>query len=256
MQNLTATRPYMVLPGNHEAECHSPACFTKRHKLSNFSAYNARWFMPAESSGGRASMWYSFDYGSVHFVSIDSETDFDGEVGHKDRLNPAGGFGRAGEQMDWLKADLAAAQAQRVAGTGIKFLLVGGHRPIRELSAAHEQMFSKYGVDIYFAGHSHSYSRGSSVNGTNWIVAGGSGCDEMEQAPEPGFKLTGEFATTAVPNVSWWTPGKFLPLGSEDFVSGRYASGVLSVNNSKLRWELLDSELGTVLDQLELESSY
>lgn len=62
-------------------------------------------------------------------------------------------------------------------------------------------MFAKYGVDMYFAGHSHSYSRSMPVangnvdracqqkstsphyhaaNGTVNIVVGGAGCDEMQ----------------------------------------------------------------------------
>jgi hypothetical protein len=144
MQNVTAVKPYMVLPGNHEADCYSPICMqntTLKDALMNFTAYNYRFRMPAEESGafprgGRASihapasasvgqrwsalvsvgqrwsalvsvgqrwsarscftsvnacmclclfvlggvganMWYSFNYGPVHFVSFDTETDFD-----------------------------------------------------------------------------------------------------------------------------------------------------------------------------------
>jgi hypothetical protein len=45
----------MVLPGNHESECHSPACLldsTYKHALQNFTAYNARFRMPFQESGG------------------------------------------------------------------------------------------------------------------------------------------------------------------------------------------------------------
>ena len=44
MQNLTASVPYMVSVGNHESECHSPACLVdgKAAALSNFSAYVER----------------------------------------------------------------------------------------------------------------------------------------------------------------------------------------------------------------------
>jgi hypothetical protein len=55
MQNITALKPYMVLPGNHEAECKSELCLNMTAQyglpLSNFSAYNARFRMPAEESG-------------------------------------------------------------------------------------------------------------------------------------------------------------------------------------------------------------
>ena len=68
MEPITSTVPYMTAPGNHESECHSPACLVdsgRRKQLSNFTAYNARHHMPSESSGGVASMWYSFDYGPI-----------------------------------------------------------------------------------------------------------------------------------------------------------------------------------------------
>jgi hypothetical protein len=62
MENITAALPYMVLPGNHESECHDPACIVKPREygqpLANFTAYNARWAMPSPESGGVANMWY------------------------------------------------------------------------------------------------------------------------------------------------------------------------------------------------------
>merc|ERR1712136_560900 len=80
IENVTESKPYMVGPGNHEAECHSPNCIADAgHKeaLRNFSAFNTRWAMPAPESKGTLNMWYSFDYGSVHYVSANTETDFD-----------------------------------------------------------------------------------------------------------------------------------------------------------------------------------
>lgn len=79
-ENVTSVMPYMVGVGNHESECHSPACILGgvAKELSNFSAYNARWKMPSASSGGVENMWYSFDFGPVHFVTLNSETDFPG----------------------------------------------------------------------------------------------------------------------------------------------------------------------------------
>ena len=52
----------LLFTGNHESECHDPACVVNPRKLglplSNFTAYNARWKMPSQESGGVASMWY------------------------------------------------------------------------------------------------------------------------------------------------------------------------------------------------------
>ena len=116
LQNLTTTLPYMVLPGNHESECHSPYVLADEklaQQLANFSAYNTRWAMPSEESHGsfKTNMWYSFNYGPVHFVSSNTETDFKGAGeehtgdGHFPWLK-AGGFGADGEYQAWLEADL------------------------------------------------------------------------------------------------------------------------------------------------------
>jgi hypothetical protein len=169
MQNISATMPYMVSVGNHESECHSPNCiFNPWHgkPLSNFSAYNARWHMPAEESNARAgqNMWYSFDKGPAHFISLDTETDFPGAGESKtgDSHVPwfkAGSFGKAGEYMAWLEADLKKASDARKVGSGRAWIIAGGHRPYSEIVHCCGDLFDKYGADLYFAGHAHRYSR-------------------------------------------------------------------------------------------------
>lgn len=68
--------------------------------------------MPSIESGADhgASMWYSFNVGPVHFVVVDTETDFPGAGG--DHLSWTGGFegggedggnGGFGDQVAWLE---------------------------------------------------------------------------------------------------------------------------------------------------------
>jgi acid phosphatase type 7 len=166
--------PYMVAPGNHEAECHSPACLTSPSRakaLGNFSAYNARFRMPSPESGGAANMWYSFDHGLVHVATINTETDFPNAPG--DNHNPLkranGGFG-GGDWLAWLEADLASVDRKVTP-----WVIVGGHRPLytvddstsdgqptgdpAHLAAAVEGLFERYHVDFYLCGHKHAYER-------------------------------------------------------------------------------------------------
>lgn len=68
IEPISSAIPYMVAVGNHEAECHSPSCQTspsKLNKLSNYAAYNSRWAMPSQESGGVENMWYSFNVGPI-----------------------------------------------------------------------------------------------------------------------------------------------------------------------------------------------
>lgn len=54
-------------------------------------------------------MWYSFNYGMVHFVNIDTETDYaNAPFEHQCNFFPCGGFG---QQLSWLQADLAQVSA-------------------------------------------------------------------------------------------------------------------------------------------------
>ena len=79
-------------------------------------------------------MWYSWNQGPVHFVSINTETDWPGaaEEKHGDSgILPAGSFGRDGEFQAWLEADLAAANASR---TLRPWIVVGGHKPLGSIS--------------------------------------------------------------------------------------------------------------------------
>jgi hypothetical protein len=97
-------------------------------------------------------VWYSFDVGPMHIVSLNTETDWNGaeEQGTGDsHMNslPAGSFGREGEYLEWLEADLAKADASRRAGSGRPWLVAGGHRPFDEIAASHGELLRKYRVD-------------------------------------------------------------------------------------------------------------
>jgi hypothetical protein len=52
--HVARAQAYMVLPGNHERDCHSDDCvndLTLQRTFMNFTAYNARFRMPGPESG-------------------------------------------------------------------------------------------------------------------------------------------------------------------------------------------------------------
>eukprot|EP00122_Pirum_gemmata_P004639 Pgem_evm1s4222 len=76
-------------------------------------------------------MWYSFDYGLIHFIQISTETDFlNAPEGENARL-PGGPFGN---QLDWLKNDLEKAVTNRAT---VPWIVVSGHRPLYTGVKAH-----------------------------------------------------------------------------------------------------------------------
>ena len=137
--------------GNHETYSTDPNGLYPY--LNNFS-------MPTEAeSGGLPShtkLYYAFDIGMVHFISLDLKT--------SDR-SPEG------EMATWLKADLAA--------TTNRWLIVFCHHPPYtkgshdsdaeiELIEMRENLLpilEAGGVDLVLSGHSHSYERSRLLNG-------------------------------------------------------------------------------------------
>ena len=254
MQNISSSVPYMVSPGNHESECHSALCVTDPlvgHQLSNFSAFNARWKMPSESSKGVANMWYSWNYGPIHFISTNTETDFPGAGEEKkgdSGIYPAGSFGREGEYLAWLEADLKAADDARKAGTGRKWIVAGGHRPQSDASGCgikQKALFDKYNLDLYVSGHAHTYARSykacmepacnpkqNSSATTTYLFCGGAGSDETD------FGISGQIH-----------PGP--KAGSPTFATPELSSGILQVvNSTHLVFKLYSSLDGRVIDAL------
>lgn len=265
LQNLTSIMPYMISPGNHESECHSAYCAlggSRGKALSNFSAFNTRWHMPSAESGGRSNMWYSWDYGGVHFVSVNTETDWNGaeefDTGdsHDKRL-PAGHFGAPGEYLRWLESDLKQARATIDAGdSGLRYIVAGGHRPYGDIKngqggeQSHTELFAKYGVDLYVAGHGHSYSRSAPVNRTTYVMVGGAGCEEMAQGVSgKAYQQRLRPATSPLRQGPAAQPGYAVPGGTEEIATSRYATGVLTVNATGMYWRLIDSVNGDVLDR-------
>ncbi|GMI41832.1 hypothetical protein TeGR_g3441, partial [Tetraparma gracilis] len=159
MEPIVSKLPWMTAPGNHEADCHDPACMlsrTRRDKLSNFTAYNSRFRMPSEESGGVMNMWHSFNHGPVHFVSLDLETGFPGAAEETRYVLKCGGFG---DQLTWLEEDLRLASQNE----DTPWIVLSGHHPMynggsvdRKMQAAIEPLLLKYGVDVFFTGHVHS----------------------------------------------------------------------------------------------------
>lgn len=213
---IAARKPYMASPGNHEAACQeipltSGLCPNGQKNFTDFmnrfgqtmptafastSSDNA-----AKVNANKAKMlanppfWYSFEYGMVHVVMFDTETDFANAPdapGGSAGLN-SGPFGAKNQQLEFLEADLAS-----VDRTVTPWVVVGGHRPwystggssniCRPCQAAFEPLLYKYGVDLAIFGHVHNSQRFSPVNnsiadpnGMNdpkapmYIVAGGAG---------------------------------------------------------------------------------
>lgn len=159
VESFTSNRPIMLSVGNHEVG--------DDPNLVNFKIFNA---LPTNSG---SETYYSFDYGPVHFVCLDTES------------------GLYPEQIPWLEKDLAA--------TTKPWKVVYFHSPPFSSGTAHgsneglrrviEPIFSKHHVNLVLNGHDHLYERSKPINllmsknapvssygyGTCYVVSAGAG---------------------------------------------------------------------------------
>lgn len=246
MDAFSSRVPYMVAPGNHEGECHSPRCIAApdtAFALNNFTAYNTRFRMPSRESNGSANMWYSFDHGPLHVVVVNTETDFPDAPG--DSYIPwldTGGFCdpyQCNDWTAWLQRDLAAVDRAKTP-----WVVVGGHRPVysvkntdedshaptgdsKNLQAAVEHLFRQYNVDVFFCGHEHSYERTERIHNTTYILTGCAGEDEGHSNYESAVDTNW--------NVLW--------------NNTVYGHGELRVHNdTAMTWTQYNAKTGGVLD--------
>ena len=210
MTGIWTVKPYMVLPGNHDSACSFLSTLTCTDGEKNFSSFRQRFRMPAVESGALNNMYYSFDYGLVHFVSIDTESTFPGAPEGPGTWLSSGPFG---DQLGWLESDLDKAVQNRDV---VPWIVVGGHRPyyteanpylsdraVREaIRAAFEPILIKYSVDVVFMGHVHWYERlwpvfNNTVQQRNYtdatapiyIVSGAAGNGEGTRYPQSRERL-------------------------------------------------------------------
>ncbi|KOO29270.1 purple acid phosphatase 22-like protein [Chrysochromulina tobinii] len=138
MEPLASAVPVMVTGGNHEFG-----------DGEAWTAYNARYPMPSESSGSVSNLWWSRDIGPVHIIALCSYA-----------ATAAGSL-----QYEWLASDLAAVDRQSTP-----WLLVMMHAPWYNSNSGHiaeaelmrrdmEPLLFQYGVDVVLSGHVHAYER-------------------------------------------------------------------------------------------------
>jgi hypothetical protein len=176
-QGSAARRPWMPAPGNHEVEFNNGP--------QGFTSYLTRYRLPSNGVPGFRGRWYSFQVGSVLFVSLDADDviyqDAGAFVGGPAALTPAASTGNppiepgtsfyirgysGGAQTAWLERTLAAARRD----PSIDWIVAQMHQIACSSSAtgngsdlgirqAWLPLFDSYQVDLVLNGHDHDYER-------------------------------------------------------------------------------------------------
>jgi len=117
--------PFISTLGDHEGDS------------DNGELYRYFFFPHADADN----LWFSFDFGDAHFVSLDYRHPYDKNM------------------IEWFKKDMAETKA--------KWKFVFMHRPCYNMGGHRStwgrgvwpELFRQYKIDIVFAGHSHVYER-------------------------------------------------------------------------------------------------
>lgn len=133
------------ISGNHDYETEGGAPF--------FSAF----VLPENGDAQRPERYYSFDWGNVHFVGLDTEQ-------------------ISTQQAAWLDADLSR--------NSLPWTIVFAHKPPFS-SGEHGSdgnfrkhfvpVLERHKVPLVLSGHEHDYERTKVLNGVTYIVTGGGG---------------------------------------------------------------------------------
>ncbi|POM75576.1 Calcineurin-like phosphoesterase [Phytophthora palmivora] len=266
MTNIMRRMAYMVLVGNHEAECHSPACLLSNKKLNqlgNYSAFNSRFRMPSNESGGVLNMWYSYEYASVHFTTVSTETDYPNAPSNAYHTHRV--YGHFGDQLAWLEEDLKAAHTNR---NQVPWIVVGMHRPmytIRSCDAdgkpnnnfealnvqeAFEKLFMKYKVDLVLQGHVHAYERQYPTANGSAVMDGVSDDDAIYTDPKaPVYVISGSAGgPEGLHKYKHPKSPKWHVVMNNEY----YAATIMSVTPTNMTLTTIESATGTVCDKFSI----
>jgi hypothetical protein len=133
--------PFFPSAGNHDYKTMQGAPFREVFNLP----------------GDNGEKWYSFNYGRVHFVALDTESDY-------------------ATQAAWLDKDLAANKLPwKVVYMHRPPYSSGEHGSDTALRKKLAPVFERHGVQLVLAGHDHNYERMKPQNGVAYVVTGGGG---------------------------------------------------------------------------------
>jgi hypothetical protein len=134
---LLARATFWPVPGDHEY-------------ITPFAqAYLDAFVLPAGPDGER---YYSFDWGDVHVVALDSNC--------LSPLDAATAGCTAASMLAWLDEDLAASRAPwKIALMHRPALATGRYGSFAAVQSALVPRFQEHGVDLVLQGHNHLYER-------------------------------------------------------------------------------------------------
>ena len=173
--NLLTEMPIVPVMGNHET-------YSLDWKMAKPNYYLSLFSLPSNGPAGLERFAYSYDYGDVHFIVLNTQLNELREW-YPDLLE---------QQKRWLVQDLS--QTQKVWKVVLMHRGIWAHPfngPLDVIGKTFAPVFDKYNVDLVFTGHVHSYARTKALkngnpdpSGTVYITTGRSGDKVWDKSPQ------------------------------------------------------------------------
>lgn len=148
-EKLLTAIPFAGVQGNHET-------YNLNWKVRMPEAYLHLFSFPGNGNQARKNEYYSFDYGDVHFVVLNTQID------EMESLQP----GLLAEQKAWLQKDLSTTQKKWKVALMHKDVLTYAIKNredrkagISDIGREFMPLFDQYGVDAVLTAHLHTYRR-------------------------------------------------------------------------------------------------
>ncbi|KAG6946773.1 hypothetical protein JG687_00016535, partial [Phytophthora cactorum] len=165
LEPITSQVPMMTTVGNHEYQYALSPSLSVQNYYRRFQGITLG---AGAASGSASNEFYSFSSGLVHFVFINTEVYGDeAYVALQDdgtwKVDEAARTAAGTAQAKWLEYDLSRAKRSETP-----YVVMCGHRPPFKTPKALSEpgnrfakeivpLMSKYQVDLYLAGHEHTY---------------------------------------------------------------------------------------------------
>lgn len=211
--------PEMAVQGNHETYADGIVGSIKP------VAWAAQFPLPQNGPDTLANQVYSYDYGNVHFVVLDSQQDEEAPT-YGDILQA---------QAKWLDNDLAkTTQPWKIVFFHKTPYYNKASRANEAIKAAFVPVLDKYHVDLVFNGHDHGVARTYALYN-----------DEFVSKPSQGtiYVVTGRSGNKAYPDLSQkvWDAFFFDPQDQPNYMVAEVAGSTLALKTVKQDGTLVDT---------------
>jgi hypothetical protein len=149
LHGIIDTIPVAPIMGNHEA-------YNLDWKVRMPEAYLHLFSLPANGDVERRNQFYSFDYGSVHFIVLNTQFD------EMEQFQP----GLLAAEKEWFVNDITQTRKKWKIILMHKDVLTYEIRNrndrqagISDIGKAWMPLFDQYGIDVVLTGHLHTYRR-------------------------------------------------------------------------------------------------